>query len=53
MYRLFVLLFKMLTIILQEIFDKYYKSLVEIKDFNVLMDNKPFFHQPGKNKRSV
>ena len=24
-------------------FDKYYMPLIEIKDFNVLIDNKPFF----------
>ena len=24
-------------------FDKYYMSLVEMKDFNPLIDNKPFF----------
>ena len=27
-------------------FYKYYMSLVEIKDFNALIDNKPFFDQP-------
>ena len=26
-------------------FDKYYTPLVEIKDFNALIDNKPFFVQ--------
>ena len=26
---------------------------VEIKDFNVLIDNKPFFDQPVKNKQEV
>ena len=31
-------------------FDKYYMSLVQIKDFNALIDNKPLFHQPVKNK---
>ena len=35
-------------------FDKYYVSLVEIKDFNALIDNKPFFDQPIKtNKKSM
>ena len=29
-------------------FHKYYIPLVEIKDFNVLIDNKPFFDQPVK-----
>ena len=35
-------------------FDKYYVSLVEIKDFNALIDHKPFFDQPIKtNKKSM
>ena len=34
-------------------FDKYSMSLVEIKDFNTLIDNKPFFNQPVKNKQKV
>ena len=42
--RLFVQLFKIgdneLT---RGSFDKYYMSLVEIKDFNALIDNKPLF----------
>ena len=29
-------------------FDEYYMPLVEIKDFNALIDNKPFFYQPIK-----
>ena len=28
-------------------------SLVEIKDFNALINNKPFFHQPVKNKQEA
>ena len=28
-------------------------SLVEIKDFNVLIDDKPFYDQPLKNKREA
>ena len=32
-------------------FVKYYMSLVEIEDFNVLIDNEPFFNQPVKNKQ--
>ena len=28
-------------------------SLVEIKDFNVLIDNKPFLYQPIKNKQEA
>ena len=31
-------------------FDKYYMSLVEIKVFNLLINNKPCFDQPVKNK---
>ena len=34
----------------RDVFDKYYMPLVEIKDFNALIDNKPFFDQPVKNK---
>ena len=32
-------------------FDKYYMLLVGVKDFNALIDNKPFFDQPIKNKQ--
>ena len=28
-------------------------SLIEIKDFNVLIDNKPFFDQPVRNKQEA
>ena len=31
-------------------FDKYYMPLVEMKDFNALIDNRLFFDQPVKNK---
>ena len=34
-------------------FDEYYMSLVEIKGFNALIDNKPFFDQPIKNKQEA
>ena len=35
-------------------FDKYYMPLVEIKDFNVLIKNKPFTEQPIKaNKKHL
>ena len=34
-------------------FDKYYMLLVEIKDFNALIDNKSFFEQPVKSKQEV
>ena len=34
-------------------FDKYYMSLVEIKDFNALVVKKSFFDQPVKNKQEA
>ena len=34
-------------------FDKYNMPLVEIKDFNGLIYNKPFFDQPVKNKQGL
>ena len=34
-------------------FSKYYLSKVEIKDFNVLIDAKPFFEIPVKNKEEA
>ena len=34
-------------------FDKYYMPLVEIKDFNPLIDKKPFFDQPIEIKEKV
>ena len=30
-----------------------YMLLVEIKDVNILIDNKPFFDQPVKNKQEA
>ena len=33
--------------------DKYFVSLVEIKDFTALIDNKSCFNQPVKQTRSV
>ena len=52
--RLFVLLFKNgdndSTI---HSFHKYYMPLVEIKDFNALIDNKLFFDQPLENKQEA
>ena len=53
-YRLFVLSFKNADNDLRKkCFDKFYMALVEIKDFNGLIDNKPFFDQPVKNKQNV
>ena len=37
----------------RDVFDKYYMPLVEIKDFNALIDNKPFFDQPVKSKQEA
>ena len=37
----------------RDYFDKYYMPLVETKDFNALVDNKPFFDQSVKNKQEV
>ena len=34
-------------------FDKFYMPSVEIKDFNVLIDYKPFFDQTVKNKQET
>ena len=34
-------------------FSKYYMPLAEIKYFNALIDNKPFFNQPVKRKREA
>ena len=31
----------------------YYMPLVEINDFNVLIDNKPYLDQPTKNKQEA
>ena len=33
-------------------FDQCYISLVEIKDFNALIDHRTFFDQPVKNKQA-
>ena len=34
-------------------FDKFYMPLVEINDFNALIDNKSFFDQPLKSKKDA
>ena len=49
--RLFVLLF--ININSTEPFLRYYIPLVEIKKFNVLLDNKPFFDQAVKSKQEA
>ena len=52
--RLFVLLFKNGDDDpARNYFHVYNTSLVKIKDFNVLIDNKPFYDQPVKKKRNV
>ena len=52
--KLFVILFKNgNNDPTRDSFDKYYMSLVEIKDFNALIDNKPFFDQPVKSKQQA
>ena len=34
-------------------FEKYYMPLVKFKEFNELIDNKPFFDKPVKNKQEA
>ena len=34
-------------------FGKYYQPVLEIKDINALIDNKPIFDQPVKNKQEA
>ena len=53
--RLFVLPFKNgNNDPLRNPFNRYYMPLVEIKNFNALIDNKPFFDQPvNKNKKHM
>ena len=38
---------------MRDSFDKYYISLVEIKDFNALINNKPFFDQLIKSNKEA
>ena len=49
--RLFVLSVK--NVNMRDSFHKYYMPLVEIKDFNALIDKKTFFDQPVKNKQEA
>ena len=52
--RLFVLSLKSLDSDLGiDSYDKYYLTLVEMKDFNVLIDQIPFFDQPIKSKQEA
>ena len=54
MNRLFVLSFENGdNVPTRNSFDEYYMPLVETKDFNVLIDNKPFFDQSVKNKQEA
>ena len=41
------------TILQKKFFDKCYMSLVKMKYFNVLIDNKPFLDQPVKRKQEA
>ena len=38
---------------MKDYFDQNYIPLVEIKDFNALIDNKTFFDQPAKSKQEA
>ena len=38
---------------MKDYFDQYYIPLVEIKDFNALIDNKTFFDQPAKANKKL
>ena len=38
---------------MRDSFDQYYMQLAEIKDFNALIDIKPVFNQPVKNKQEA
>ena len=54
MYRWFVLLFKYgSNDHTRDSFNKSSMLLVEIKDFNALIDNKPVLEQPVKNKQDA
>ena len=52
--RLFMLSFKNSdSVPTRNSFDKYYMELIEIKYFYALIDNKPLFDQPIKNKQEA
>ena len=52
--RLFVLWFKNgIDDSTSNSFNKYYMSLIEVKYFNALMNDKPFFDQQVKNKQET
>ena len=42
-----------IMILWEDSLNKCYMPLVEIKDFDALIDNKPFFDQPVKNKQEA
>ena len=52
--RLFVNSFKLgRNLVKRNNFNRYYLSLAEIKDFNLLIDNKQFFNQSVENKKEA
>ena len=51
--RLFVLLFMVIMILREILLTNITCHLVGIKDFNALIDNKSFFHQPVKTKQTA
>ena len=51
---LFVLLFKLgINMAPRHTFNRHYLPLIKIKDFNALIDNKPFFNQSINNKQEA
>ena len=38
---------------MRDSFEKYYMPLIEIKDFNALIDNEQFFNHSLKNNQEV
>ena len=53
-YRLFPLSFKVgESYPTRNSFEKYYVTLVVIKNFNALMENQPFFGHPVKSKQET
>ena len=38
---------------IEDLYLKYYRSTVEIKDYNVIIDGEPFYEIPIKNKEET